>query len=143
MWVRISVLSKVGFLREKLIELRDHPLQLAKVGTKQMTTISEELPIYRKLQQHLCRTIPERELNSFWSQNRGRQHAHWIMKALLARDFPAARRGWAALKEYGQPWSQLAFWLRTANGRFSTRSPEEFFDRHASRDEVTLKRVPV
>ena len=130
MWVRIGTLSDVGFLREKLIELRDHPLQLAKVGQKQMTTISEEFAVCQELRRQLLPLITERELVKFWKQNRGRQHAHWIVKALLSREWDAARRGWSSLTEYNQAWSQLAFWLVSGNGRLFTTRGESFFDRY-------------
>jgi glycosyltransferase involved in cell wall biosynthesis len=131
MWVRISEFSSVGFIKEKLIELRDHPLQLSKVGTRQMTTISEEFPICQKLQQHLSRRISQTDLRSFWRQHRGRQHFHWIMKALLAGNFGSAERGWASLKEYEEPFSQFLFWLISLNGRFLAQDREVFFDQHA------------
>jgi hypothetical protein len=132
MWVRISEFSMVGFLREKLVELRNHPGQLGKAGPKEMTTVHEELPVYRRLQQRLANTVPEPELISFWRQNRGRQHVHWVMKSLSRGELQSAGRGWDALKEYGNRWRQLAFWLISLNGRFFTTPGHEFFDRYCS-----------
>jgi hypothetical protein len=128
MWVRISASSQIGFVRDKLIKLRDHPLQLGRVGQKQTTTVDEELVIYRKLQEALEPAVPRSRLVSFWMCNRGRQHAHWIMRALLSGNFAAARHGWQALARYGRPWQQLLVWLATANGRAFTQRGDVFFD---------------
>ena len=128
MWVRISGFTGIGFLREKVIELRDHPLQLAKLGAKQMTTIVEELPIFRTLVERLSPLAPQDVLLRFWAQHRGRQYMHWIVRALLRRDFESARRGWAALGAYGSRGTQALTWLLSANGRFLTTKCDDFFD---------------
>jgi hypothetical protein len=129
LWIRASEAGDVHFLPSKLIELRDHPLQLAKIGQKQMTTIDEEYPIYLKLKSALVNSISENELERFWLQNRGRQHMHWIARAILRGDFDMARRGWRGIKKYGFPARQLVQWAVSANGRFITEEPAHFFDR--------------
>ena len=129
MWVRVSEFFEVGFIRDKLIELRDHPLQLAKLGPKQMTTIEEELPIILKLKQRLQGILTEQEMLDYWRQHRGRQHAHWLAKALLRGNLKAAQKGWRSMQQYGQPWQQLFTWLVSANGRMFTANSGAFFDK--------------
>lgn len=55
------------------------------------------------------------------------------MKALLRRDFQAARRGWRAIKSYGQPYSQVWKWLVSVNGRQLCEGPVKFFDANVSK----------
>jgi len=128
MWLRLSEAFDVGFIAEKLVELRDHPLQLGKIGQKHLTTIREELEIFRELRRRLRSILSDREFMAFWRQNRGRQHAHWIAKALLRGDAKSAQRAWQDLRDYGQPHRQAAFWLLSGNGRLFTQEPPAFFD---------------
>jgi hypothetical protein len=133
MWWRVSEFFDVAFIRERLIELRDHPLQLAKVGQKQLTTIAEELPIFRDMQRRLNGALAADEIMEFWRQHRGRQHAHWIAQAFMRGDSKLAWEGWQTIRRYGQPWAQMVFWLASMNGRYFTDSPHEFFDRRVAR----------
>jgi hypothetical protein len=133
MWVRMSKSFPVGFIRAKLIELRDHPLQLGKAGQKQMTTVEEELPIFRELRRRLGHRISGREFLRYWRHHRGRQHAHWIVRALLRRDLAVARKGWQALCQYDQAVAQLAYWAVTANGRYFIHDSAAFFDNMSRR----------
>jgi glycosyltransferase involved in cell wall biosynthesis len=128
MWVRVSERFDVGFITEKLMELRDHPLQLGKTGQKYLTTIREELSIFRELRRRLKPVLSEQEFMRFWRQQRGRQHAHWIAKALLRGDVKSAQRAWQDLHQYGQPKRQAAYWLLSGNGRFFAPEPKMLFD---------------
>jgi glycosyltransferase involved in cell wall biosynthesis len=128
MWLRISERYDVGYIPEKLIELRDHALQLGNAGQKDLTTIREELPIFRQLRRRLVPRLNDRDVMSFWRQHRGRQHVHWIAKALLRGEIKNAHRAWIELRKYGQPLRQGAFWLLSGNGRYFTIEPERFFD---------------
>ena len=128
MWVRLCAVSKIGFIRDKLVELRAHPSQLSKVGHKELTTISEELSIHRALLGALVSVVPRDRLLRFWMHNRGRQHAHWIVRAILKGDFAAARVGWRALAPYGHAWQQFLVWLATGNGRVFAERPKTFYD---------------
>ncbi len=128
MWLRVSEFAQVGFVREKLIELRDHPLQMSKVGQRRLTTIDEDLMVFKELRRRLNGSVTQREFMGFWRHHRGRQHAHWLVKSLTRGDVALSRRGWRALKQYGQPWRQLLFWLASANGRMFTIDNARFFD---------------
>ncbi len=132
MWVRISERYHVGFIREPLIELRDHPQQLGRLGQKLLTTIEEELPVIESLRSRLTGIATARDCRRFWRDNRGCQHIHWVMKALLRRDIPSARRGWLAVKGYGQPYAQWWKWLISLNGRVVCQHPVQFFDANIS-----------
>jgi glycosyltransferase involved in cell wall biosynthesis len=136
MWFRVSQRSKVGFIREKLVLLREHPNQLGRVGQKQMTTVEEEFPIFTALMSQLSAIIPREDLLSFWLDNRGRQHMHWVFKALAAGDLKTARRGLGSISRYGHPGRQFAAWLFTANGRFLGESCASFYDRHVGKLKV-------
>ena len=129
MWLRVSEFFDVGFIREKLIELRDHPLQLGKLGQKQMTTIFEELAIFSDLQRRLGGVLGREQILRHWRHNRGRQHVHWIAKAFARGDLNVAGRGWRAMRLYGQPWRQVVFWLFSVNGRFGAMNGADFYDR--------------
>jgi glycosyltransferase involved in cell wall biosynthesis len=129
MWFRVSQISKVGFIREKLVLLREHPNQLGRVGQKQMTTVEEEFPIFTMLTSRLSATIPRDELVSYWLGNRGCQHMHWVFKALLSGDLNTARRGLGSISRYGHPGRQFSTWLCTLNGRFFRETCADFFDR--------------
>jgi hypothetical protein len=132
MWVRVSECHDIGFICEKTIELREHSLQLGRVGQKEMTTIEEELPVLDQLQKRLTGVLSEKELRRGWVVERGRQHVHWIVKALLRGDFEAMTRGWQAIKAYGQPWSQVLFWLVSMNGRLFVLDRDKLFDMKAT-----------
>jgi glycosyltransferase involved in cell wall biosynthesis len=132
MWVRVSEKRNVGFVREALVELREHPLQLGRVGQKLLTTIEEELPISEALCDRLEGIVTLRDCQRFWRDNRGRQHVHWMMKALLRRDLRTAMRGWRAISRYGQPYAQWCKWLISMNGRVLCEQPTGFFDLHYS-----------
>jgi len=132
MWVRVSECYDVGFIREKTIELREHSLQLGRVGQKQMTTIEEELPVLVRLEERLRGVLSKDELRRGWVMERGRQHVHWVVKALLRGDFEAMTRGWKAIKAYGQPWSQALFWLVSVNGRLFIPDRNKLFDMKVS-----------
>jgi glycosyltransferase involved in cell wall biosynthesis len=133
MWTRVAAAHQVGFLAEKLVELRDHPLQLGRLGAKQMTTIEEELPVITRLESALRGLLTDEELALGWRSGRGIQHVQWIARALLRGDVATARRGWRAVKRYGQPLSQVLFWLRSANGRIGVPDRDALFDRAAAR----------
>ena len=133
MWVRSSSVKNVVFLHNKLIELRDHPLQLAKLGQKQMTTIEEEYPIFCMLTEALSERIDTKDLVRFWRHNRGRQHMHWVARSIARGDYANALRGWERISMYGPPWRQFLQWLLSANGRFSSEAPSRFFDRMRTR----------
>lgn len=128
MWVRVSERWDIGFIRDKLIELRVHSQQLSRVGQKQMTTIEEESPIIRRLDERVMSVLTRQERRKCWRAERGRQHIHWIARAILRGDLSAAARGWRAVRGYGQPWGQVLFWLVSANGRFFAPNRDEFFD---------------
>lgn len=132
MWVRVSAQWDVAFLDEPLIEMREHEAQLGRTGQKTLTTIDEELRVIEALNSRL-QSISERDRRGFWRDNRGRQHFHWIMRALLRGEVSLALRGWRSLKQYGLPYSQAWKWLASANGRFFCEQPTEFFDRNADR----------
>lgn len=133
MWTRVAAAHEIGFLDEKLVELRDHPLQLGRLGQKQMTTIEEEQPVVARLESALRGLFTDEELALGWRTGRGCQHIHWIARALTRGDLATARRGWRAVKRYGQPWRQALFWLRSANGRFGVPDRDALFDRAAAR----------
>jgi glycosyltransferase involved in cell wall biosynthesis len=132
MWVRVSEFYDIGFICEKTTELREHSLQLGRVGQKEMTTIEEELPVLDQLQKRLTGVLSRKELRRGWVVERGRQHVHWIVKALLRGDFEATTRGWKAIKAYGQPWSQVLFWLVSMNGRLFVLDRDKLFDMKAT-----------
>jgi hypothetical protein len=133
MWVRLSERFDVGFLPEKLIELRDHPAQLAKVGQKMMTTIEEELPVLRRLENRLADVAPPRGLRMAWLTGRGRQHAQWVARALLRRDLHAVLRGVRGISRYGNPVPQFLYWGLSLNGRLFAPDLHARFDRLARR----------
>jgi hypothetical protein len=74
---------------------------------------TEELPVLDPLEKRLTGVLPKDELRVV---ERGRQHVHWVVKALLRGDFEAMIRGWKAIKAYGQPWSQALFRIVSVNG---------------------------
>ena len=130
MWTRVSEQYPIGFLREKLIELREHPLQLGKLGHKQMTSIDEELPVIIALKRRMEGVVSDTEFWHYWRCERGRQQMHWIMRALLRMDWRSACRGWQAVRAYGhrQCWSQAWFWFSSANGRLFMPNRDALFD---------------
>jgi hypothetical protein len=133
MWVRVSALYEIGFLDQPLIELRDHPLQLGKLGGKLMTTIEEEVTVIRNLESRLSPFLSPRALRVGWRERRGREHVHWVARALLRGDFQSARRGLKAIAAFGQPGAQIATWLFSANGRIWKQNREALFDELAPR----------
>jgi glycosyltransferase involved in cell wall biosynthesis len=128
MWVRVSESFDIGFLNQGLVELRDHPLQLGKVGGKLMTTIEEELPVIRNLERRLSPALSGRTLRRGWREARGREHVQWVARAMLRGDLQSARRGLRAIAAFGQPGRQIATWLFSANGRLWSQNREAFFD---------------
>ena len=134
MWVRVSELFEIGFLNQGLVELRDHPLQLSKVGSKLMTTIEEELPVIRNLERRLSPLMSQRALRRGWRERRGREHVQWVARAVLRGDIQSARRGLRAIAAFGQPGRQIATWLFSANGRIWKQDREALFDSLARRD---------
>jgi glycosyltransferase involved in cell wall biosynthesis len=136
MWLRISERYDIGFISQKLIELRDHALQLSKAGQKNLTTIGEEITIFCQLRRRLIHVLNDRQIMSFWRQHRGRQHAHWIALALLRGDVKNAYKGWIELCKYGQPLRQSFFWLLSGNGRYFTIEPKRFFDSLLKRERL-------
>jgi hypothetical protein len=131
MWVRVSERWNVAFIDEPLVELREHELQLGRLGQKIMTTIEEELRVTESLRRRLRGIVPDQAMQRFWRDNRGRQHVHWVMRALCRGDFLLARKGWNAVKQYGSPYAQAAKWLISLNGRLRCERTEVFFDRFA------------
>ncbi len=128
MWVRLAKRYPIGFLRAKTVEVRTHLGQLSHVGMKKMTTVEEELLVLETLARRLEGVVPSQAIRAFWRQQRGRQHAHWLAKALFRQDWAAASRGWRALGQYGQRGRQMLRWLMSGNGRWFTPRPEAFFD---------------
>ena len=135
MWLRISGIFDVGYIDRKLIELRDHPLQLSKVGQKQLSTILEELPIYYEMIKRLGASELDINILRFWRHHRGREHIHWMARAILAGKIKTAYQGWRNIRKYQQPWMQLMFWLLSFNGRFFLQKSEreKFFKYLASK----------
>ncbi len=130
MWVRISEHFSLRFLRQKLVEVRDHEGQLSRLGRREMTTIQEELPVIRELVRRLSPVIGPRELRWAWARGRGCQHVQWIARALARGEARKALRGMKAMSAFGQPWLQAAVWLVTLNGLLVPHRPESLFDRH-------------
>lgn len=131
MWVRLSEHYDVGFISEKTIELRQHAGQLARLGQRELNTIGEELVVVTRLRARLAEMLTEKELSRQWRTERGRQHIHWIARAALRGDWATAKRGWNAVKLYGQPWNQALFWLVSLNGRLFMPDRDAIFDRLA------------
>lgn len=130
LWVRISEKFPVGFLDEKLIELRRHKGQLGRSREKFKTVADEEIPIILKLKESLSRRIPERDLMACWLRQRGCQHAHWMISSIIRGDFSGAEGMWRAIRAMGRPWSQLLVWLLSVNGRYwgAKDYPDRLFD---------------
>jgi len=128
MWVRISEDFDIGFIQRQLIELRDHPFQLSKLGFEQLTIIEEELEIVDALRSKLRPLISESALNRSWVTRRGYQHVHWLVKSAVRGDLKRTLQGWRGIKKYGQPWQQLIFWLVSLNGRFFVPDRDQEFD---------------
>lgn len=128
MWVKVSRKFDVGFLRSQSIELREHEAQLGRVGQKQMTTIDEEREVHQHLCEYLRDTLSPEEFWNYFTNNRGRQHIHWVMRALLRGDIRVAHYGWSAVKQYGRPYAQFMAWLLSANGHLRRCSGEKLFD---------------
>jgi glycosyltransferase involved in cell wall biosynthesis len=128
MWVQISGCHDIGFMREKAIELRVHPLQLSAVGQKNMTTIEEELSIVRRLEARVASVTTCHERRRSWRRGRGREHVHWIARALWRGDLGGALRGWQAMRRYGQPLRQPLLWLASLNGRLARNDRDALFD---------------
>jgi len=129
LWIRLSEKYDIGFISEKAIELRDHPSQLGKSGQKNLKTIEEELIVVTQLRAGLAAILSEKELDRLWRTERGRQHIHWIARAALRGEWATVRRGWHFVKAYGQPWSQVLFWLVSVNGRFFMPDRHAVFDK--------------
>ena len=128
MWVRLSAWSDVGFIREKLVEVRAHEAQLSRVGQRLMTTIEEELPVIKALEMRLARWVPRADLDWSWITGRGRQQVHWIARALARGDMGLALRGLRSASRSGRLGRQAIFWLASMNGRFFAPSREEIHD---------------
>jgi glycosyltransferase involved in cell wall biosynthesis len=133
MWVRISNNHPVGFVREKLMELRCHEGQLGRTGQKVLSTIDEEFEVYKALSKCLAGMVSDRELRVFWRWQRGRQHAHWTFRALARGDLGTAAKGWRAMARYGDPVGQVLTWLVSLNGRWCPVPATGFFDKVARR----------
>jgi len=129
MWVRVSEVYPVAFIREPQIELRSHELQLGRLGQKNMASIAEEHQVLIQLIKRLEGIASPNEINGFWRTHRGAQHMHWIVKALIRGDMPAAKAGWESLKLYGPRYAQFIAWLFTANGHVFAGSRAKFFDK--------------
>jgi hypothetical protein len=85
------------------------------------------------LERRLAGVMTERELRKGWVVERGRQHVHWVARALARGDLSAAARGFRAVSAYGHPWRQAAFWLLSANGRWLMPDRERLYDGIARR----------
>jgi glycosyltransferase involved in cell wall biosynthesis len=133
MWVRLSERWEVGFLREPLVEVRDHPRQLGQQGRETLATIEEELTVIRLLEARLRGLVSDDVLRRGWRTRRGLQHVHWVVRALARGDFSTAWHGWRGIRRYGQPWAQLASWLASGNGRWFLPDRDALFDREAAR----------
>jgi hypothetical protein len=128
MWVRVSSVAPVGFIPDPLVDLREHPLQLSQVGRKDMTTIAEERAVIDALRQRLAGVVDRAVLDRHWRQHRGRQHVHWIVRAIARGRLSAARRGWRSMRDYGDARRQAVTWLLSANGRFGCPPPDPIVD---------------
>jgi hypothetical protein len=129
LWVRISAVHPVGFVRDRLIELRNHPLQYGRLGQRQMTSIEDKLQLVSSLRERLTGLLEPDELDTVWRRLGGCQHIHWIARALARGDWAAARKGWAAARRYGHPLRQLLQWLLSVNGHLRPLNVHELVDR--------------
>jgi glycosyltransferase involved in cell wall biosynthesis len=128
MWVRLSERADVGFIRDKVVEVRAHEGQLSRVGQRRMTTIEEELPVIKALEARLAKWLPQADLDRSWITGRGRQQMHWIVRALARGDLKAALHGLKAASRSGRLGRQALFWLASMNGRLFTPSRDEIHD---------------
>ncbi len=134
MWVRLSEQFPVGFLRNRLVELRGHELQLGRQGHKLVTLIGEEKMVFDRLRSRLVpKVMSEAEFRGYWRQYKGRGHMHMVARVLARGDVRLATRGVKALAGYGGLTRQAWVWLRTANGRIGGVDKGVFFDRMAGR----------
>jgi hypothetical protein len=129
MWVRISELDPVGFIRQRVVELRGHELQLGRQGQKLVTLIAEEKMVFDRLK---CRLVPtmmtEREFVRFWRSYKGRGHFHMSVRVMMKGQFELAKKGFAAVRGYGPLLPQAWVWLSTLNGRIGNMDKARFFD---------------
>lgn len=134
MWTRLSEHHPLGFLRAGLVELRAHPLQLGRLGQKQLTTVEEMKSVFDLLHSRLVpRVMSDGEFRGYWRRCQGRGHVHAVARAALRGELRLAARGWRAIRGYGMPVAQIATWLATANGRLFPTDGGRFFDRMAGR----------
>jgi hypothetical protein len=80
------------------------------------------------------------DLRLGWRERRGREHVHWVARAVLRGDFQSARRGLKAIAAFGQPGRQIATWLFSANGRIWKQDRGALFDSLAQRVAQAMPR---
>lgn len=134
MWVRISERYPVGFIRERVVELRGHELQLGRQGQKLVTLIAEEKMVFDRLKHRLVPTMmAEREFVRFWRSYKGRGHFHMSVRVMMKGQLELAKKGFAAVRQYGPLLPQGWVWMRTLNGRIGNMNKAQFFDMIAKR----------
>lgn len=99
MWVRLAEHYNTGFIREKLIQLRDHSGQLSRNKQYYINHVTEDLAIYRYLDGYVSEER-RKEGRKVMRKHKLLFYYTLMIKELLNRDLKTAYRFYHAIKSY-------------------------------------------
>lgn len=99
MWVRLAEHSETGFIREKLIQLRDHSGQLSRNKQYYINHVKEDLEIYRYLDGYVSE---ERKIKGRKVMRKHKLLFYYtlMLKELIQGDLRSASRFFQEINEY-------------------------------------------
>jgi len=101
MWVRLAEENETGFIREKLIQLRDHDKQLSRNEKYYINHVKEDLEVYRYLDSYV--SAPQRkEGHRLICNNKLLFYYTLMVKAFLKGDFITGKRYFRLISAYKQ-----------------------------------------
>lgn len=117
MWMRISVVHPIGFIRSPIIMLRDHSEQLSRRPAEWPHYMRETRAIFESIYPRLPQEIKP-HARAYERRRRATTNSNHVFRMLLSGEFGAARDGFREAAEDGNRAWQTLVWAFTGNGRF-------------------------
>lgn len=112
MWVRLAEFYKTGFLKEKLIKLRDHEKQLSRKEEYYINHVKEDIEVYKNLDRYASPSV-RREGKKLMIENKLCFYYTLMLKAGLKKNFTVFLQYWVLIGSYVNIYKLSFYFLKT------------------------------
>jgi hypothetical protein len=123
MWVRLAKEHETGFIREKLIQLRDHDKQLSRNEKYYINHVKEDLEVYRYLDSYV--SAEQKKLGHNQLRKSKLVFYYTLMtKCFLKGEFSIAYQYYSALSKHDNLLILTIIFFKTKFGGFGNKRPK-------------------